>query len=80
MTASLFDFGAKASLPMSGTQAAQLNMASGMVGRGQPQQQQQPQMPPPQVSMSRRQPSQYPTLEEMYKMQMAHAAPRISLI
>jgi hypothetical protein len=77
MTASLFDFGAKASLPMSGTQAAQLNAASGMMQRGQPQQQQ---MLAPQVSMSRRQPTQYPTLEEMYKMQMAQAAPRISLI
>jgi len=62
---------------LSGGQIGQLNTASNMMQRGQPQQQQ---MPAPQVSMSRRQPSQYPTLEEMYKMQMAQAAPRISLI
>ena len=62
---------------LGGNQRQQLAMASNLVGNKQPQQQQ---MPAPQVSMSRRQPTQYPTLEEMYKMQMAQAAPRISLI
>jgi hypothetical protein len=62
---------------LSGSQVGQLNTANNLMGRGQQQQQQ---MPPPQVAVSRRQPSQYPTLEEMYKMQVAQAAPRFSLI
>jgi hypothetical protein len=80
MTASLFDFGAKASLPASQSQISQLNMAGKMIGGNQQPQQQAQIMPAPAMPISRRQPTQYPTLDEMYKMQMAQAAPRFSLI
>jgi hypothetical protein len=58
-------------------QAAQLNAANNMMR--QPQQQQQVRAPQP-MPVQRGQAMKYPTLDELYKMQMAQAAPRFSLL
>jgi hypothetical protein len=58
-------------------QAAQLNAANNMMR--QPQQQQQVRAPKP-MPIQRGQAMKYPTLDELYKMQMAQAAPRFSLL
>jgi len=79
VAASMFNFGAKASLPSaSGSQMQQLAMANNMM---RPQQPQQQAMAPPPMPISRPQGARYPTLEEMRQQQMmAQAAPRFSLL
>jgi hypothetical protein len=57
-------------------QAAQLNAANNMMRQPQQQQVRAPQPMP----IQRGQAMKYPTLNELYKMQMAQAAPRFSLL
>jgi hypothetical protein len=78
MTASLFDFGAKAALPSSAGQMQQMAMAQNMM---KPQQQQQPMAAPMPQIQRQQQASRYPTLQELQKQQMmAQVAPRFSLL
>jgi hypothetical protein len=58
------------------SQAAQLNAANNMTCQPQQQQVRAPQPMP----IQRGQAMKYPTLDELYKMQMAQAAPRFSLL
>jgi hypothetical protein len=77
VTASLFNMGAKAALPMSKEQATQLALAQKMV---KPQEQQRMPAPMPQIQRPQ-QASRYPTLQELQKQQMmAQVAPRFSLL